>query len=454
MNFDLDTYQWNAPWDEPERAITNFTAGLYHRQTGSRLLFGVLDEWGLSARIRNPWIRSPPYADNHRPLMADLRVAASGTREDQLYLYLSTPVINVFPDLKLRGFVSSQVQVEDITNIGLPTFSGGMDFDFGNKTNLLLEAFYTGKTLPPRNANTWFSDPPSLPERDFHLYAAGVLFSSPAFSISSDFAYSETFAWGNDIYCNLGLSITPLLQIGRRARPLMISLAADGSGERFVNRDGVNLNEGFRSAAKIEWRGRQSSLLRVNSVLRADNFGEEFNRSSTAFYYRFPAQSSLSLLGNNFPIRLTRISLSTDRNAVNPASINDSYSGTLGLNINMQQLGANSVFESSPLRLTFTGSIKGVSESGKYIFPMAFYHPENQWNRESISTNCEFFWSPYRIQLRSRVGITFIPENDKKWDFSLSSAIRIKQGRLSLRVASPDFPEKWNWSISWRLEKR
>jgi len=447
-------FEYPPPWNDPDKTISHFMGGLYHKQTGSRLLFGVLDEWGLSARIRNPWIRSPPYTENHKPLMADLKTAASSTKEDEAYLYLSTPYLLLKPDTKLRGFVSAQTsdfwsESKSLQDVN-PAFGGGLDIIIAKKTNLLLETFYTGKTLPVTKVNTWFSNPQPLPEREFHLYAAGFLFSNPAFSISSDLAYSETFAWGEDIYGNLGITLTPLLPFGYRARPVAISMAVDGSGERFVNRDGVNLSEGFRGAAKIEWKARYNSLLRVNSVLRGNGLGEEFNRSSTGFYYRFPAVPA-SRINNVFPIRLTRISLSADRNAVNPLKINDSYSGTIGLNINLNQIKIK-----DPLGIAFSGTIKGLTETNNNpsLYPISvFINNDETWEKNSTAVNCELFWSPLKFQFRSRVGLTTFVENEDKWDFSFSTAIRFKQGRLSLKAASPDFPDKWYWTISWRLEK-
>jgi hypothetical protein len=49
--------------------------GLYHLSTGSRLLYGLLDEWGLPARLRNTWLRSAPFVENRKPTMADLKTA-------------------------------------------------------------------------------------------------------------------------------------------------------------------------------------------------------------------------------------------------------------------------------------------------------------------------------------------------------------------------------------------
>jgi len=430
-------FSLEPPWGDPDKGVTNYTGGLYHKPTGSRLLYGTLDEWGLPARIRNPWIRSPPYAENHKPVIADLKTAASSTKEDEAYLYLSSPLFQLFPDVNLRTFISAQSEVSEFT----PAFSGGLDFTFKKTNNLLLETFYTGKTLSPSKPNTWFSDTPPLPEREFRLFAAGLLFTNPDFSVSSDFAFSETFAVGKDIYANLGISCSPSLPFGYKSRPLLISLSVDGAGERFICRDGVNHGEGFRGAAKIEWKGKNSSLIRINTVLRGPGFGEDFNRSSSGFYWRFPSSAAI----RNNTLRLTRISLSMDRNAVNPLKINDSFSGNLGISLNMRQIGIK-----NPLGINFSGSIKGLAGTNGDISPFPVLNKD--WSWETADVNCEFIWSAGVFQFRSKAGCTFFPEKDEKWDLSFSTTIRSKIGRLTFKASSPDFPEKWNWIVSWRTE--
>jgi hypothetical protein len=79
-----------------KKAVTNYLGALYHKTTGSRILFGALDEQGLPARIRNPWIRSPPFAESRKPFAADLKTSVSVTKNDEAYLYLSSPFLNVF----------------------------------------------------------------------------------------------------------------------------------------------------------------------------------------------------------------------------------------------------------------------------------------------------------------------------------------------------------------------
>lgn len=421
---------------DPEKQIISFNGGVYHKPTGSRILYGTLDEWGLSARIRNPWIRSPPYAENHKPLIADLKTAVSTTKEDEAYLYLSSPILNLFPKLKLRSFISTQKE----TGTDKTASAGGIDLYLPNKTNLSIEGFYTRAVLPPVKRSSWFSDPPPLPEREFQLYAAGLLFSNPLISVSSDFAVSDTFAWGADIYCNLGITLTPLLPSTGK-RPLSLSIAADGAGKRFIYRDGADHGEGFRAAAKIEWKGKRSSLLRFGTVLRGPELSSGFNRSSTDLYYRFPSVGTK----NSFPVRLTRISLSIDRNGENPQKITDSLSGYIGFSFNLKQLSIK-----TPLGLNISGSIKGITAAESYFFPYPI--PESPWIFNSAAINCDFIWSPLNYQLRSRVGYSNNAKNDEKWYFSLYMAARFRQGRLGIKIESPDLPEKWNFSISWRVE--
>jgi hypothetical protein len=434
LNFGLD-----SPFGDPDKRVTNYLGALYHT-TGSRILYGVLDEWGLSARIRNPWIRSPAYSENHKPLIADLKTSASVTKNDEVYLYLSSPVLNISPNVKIRGFISGQSETDEIK----PAFAGGVDFKFPNKTGLLVETFFTGATLPPTKNTSWFTNPPPLPEREFKLYAAGLLFHNQLLSASSDLALSKTFFWGTGIYGNFGISITPLLPFGSRARPLAVSFTADRAGEKFIYRDGLNHGEGFRNAAKIEWKGKRNSLLRFNTMIRSPELGENFSRSSSGFYYRTPSKKKGDI--DFFPVRLTRISFSADRNADNLQKIDDRFSGNLGLSLNL-----GNFFLNTPIGINISGSIRGLSESTSRISPYPI--PDESWILDNIGVNCEFIWSPSKFQLKSKTGFTYnVKNNENLWDFSFSTAVRFKKGRLSIKTAAPNFPEKWNLTISWRLE--
>lgn len=446
LNFELD-----SPWGEKEKWITHYQGALYHNTTGSRLLYGALDEWGLSARIRNPWIRSPPFAENHKPLIADLKTAASSTKEDEVYLYLSTPFITVSPNFRTRGFVSAQTEVGIIESEYKQTaVSAGLDLALPGNTSLLFETIYTWAVLPPTVSSTWFSDSPPLPKRDFNLYAAGILFSNSFLAISSDAALSETFAWSPlDFYANLGISVSipvrdlPVWNTGRIERPLTISLAADGAGKRFVYRDGGSHGAGFRSAAKIELKGARNALLRFSTTLRAHEFpGRDFRRSSTNLYYRLPTA------GKDSPfLRLTRLSLTADRNADNHLKITDRFHGYAGFSLNFSGLKA-------PIGVVFNGSIRGITAEEGAITPYPI--PSKPWNFEDLALYGEFSFSPsilaQNYQFKTRIGYSNDSKKREIWDFSASAAVRFAKGRLSFKLTSPKLPKMWYSNISWRLE--
>ena len=451
FNFNPENFQWDTLMGDQEKWVTNFTGGIYHKASKSRLLYGVIDESGLSARIRNPWIRSPSYTENHEPSIAELKTLASGTKEDELYLYLSGPDLRLSQDTKLQGHISAQTETGALKNTDLAAkgFTGGFNFLINKNINLQTEIFFTEKTLQQTKPKTWFSDPPRLPDRDFRLFAAAALLDTSAFSIGSDFAFSSVFARGADIYANFGVTVKPLLSFENitaltgRQRPLSISIAAEGAGKRFVSRDGVNHGENFRGAVKIEWMNRYSSLLRVDFVLRGDGFGGDFYKSSTGIYYRFP--SSVRINSNLF--RLTTISLSADRDAENLKKIIDTFTGTIGMRINPRQSRTD-----SPFGFNFSGSITGVTESDDSYFIFPVPEKENAWLWDSVSLGCEITWSPGIFRFRLKTVFINYPEKSEKWDISAGISARFRHGRISLSFDSPDFPKKRSWALSWQME--
>ena len=437
----------SPPWtDEKSKAISSLAAGLYHKSSGSRMLYGVLDEWGLSARIRSPWIRAAPFAENHKPLIADLKTITSSTKDTEAYLYLSSPWLSLFSNTSWRGFASAQTRIDEFS----PDFAGGIEALFNAKTRILLEGFYTGSTLDERKSNSWFADPPPLPERDFRLFSLGLLLNARYWSVSSDWAYSETFAWGRDMYGNLGLLINPPLgTAGGKPGPWSLSLAADGAGGRFTGRDGTNPGEGFRTAGKIEYKGKGSSLFRINTALRGPGLGEEFNRSSSSVYYRFPALSKKKGAEQiKFPLRLTRVSLGADRNAANQEKILDRLDGALGLSLSLLPIKIK-----SPLGINLSGQVNG-SCSADETTPSPYLLPQYPYTFETAKASGELIWSPGIFQFRTKWGYEVKKNNISQWDSSFYSAVRFKPGRFSVKVASSDFPDKWDCTLSWHVEKK
>jgi hypothetical protein len=442
----------------------NYGAALYHGPTGSRLLYGVLDEWGLPARLRNPWLRALPFAENHRPSAADLKTALSTTGKPETYLYLGSPRLNMFPRMRgggiaLRGFASAQMDLDY-----QPGFVGGLEAGFGKTAEVRLEGFYTAKTLPPRKSTTWFSESPPLPERDFRLAGLGLLVDTPALTLSSDWACSETFAWGRDLYGNLGLRFTPTLPAGWGRWAL--SLAADGAGSRYTSREGSSPGAGFRSGGKLEWHGPRSSLLRLSASLRAPGLWEPFDRSAASLSWRLPGPGK----NGGGPFRLTRISLGADRNAQDRDKILDRLDLGLGFTLNPLLFGraANAAtaataatatsaataataaaaghrgFFNSPLGFSLSGTVKGRTAAAPGS-PHAF---------ESAGAAGEISWQPGFFQFKTRAACEWKKTPEATWEVSASAAVRFRSGRLTVKIAAPDFPGEWNGTVSWRLEKK
>jgi hypothetical protein len=468
LNFELD-----SPWGNTENAVTQFAAALYHRPSGSRLLYGPLDEWGLSARIRNPWIRSAPFAENHKPLIADLKTDATASKNQEAYAYLSSPFLAIAPRTRARGFAAqargffaAQVNTQAAEAGQLhPAIAGGVETQFSNNFDILLEGFYTGATLPAKNSDSWFAVPPVLPERDFHLYSVGLLAHSPWLSLSSDWAFSETFAWGRDIYGNIGIRVNPLVQTGKgkkpKAAPWAISLAADGAGERYIGRDGASHGAGFRTAGKFELKGARSSLFRASALLRGPGFGKEFDRSAAGLYYRFPASGAGAFSG--LAPRLSRTALNIERNATNSARIYDSLDGSLGLSCNIPPVPLPGFYtvakgsqrpRGSALSLNLSGGVSCVSGGGEASGPVPLFQEPDF---DSAKAGCELTWSPGIFQFRTKWGYAVSAKaleatGEGQWDSSFSAAVRFKYGRFSVKAAAPAFPEKWHYTVAWRLE--
>jgi hypothetical protein len=353
-----------------------------------------------------------PFLEYHKPSTADLKTEPSSTGEPALYLGLASPPLGPF-----RGFASVHFD-EEYT----PAFGGGFNLRFTKKINLGMEGFFKQDTLPPRYASSWFSKTPPLPERDFRIYGLNLSFTSPYFGIASDVAYSETFAFGRDLYGNVGITLGD--------RPWRLSLAADGAGPRYVGSDGSAHGSLFRAAGRFEWRGKRSSLFRMSTSLRAPGPGEHFTRSSSLLYYRFPTPPRA------FPFGFSRISLEVTRNASEPENVIDALEGSLGLIL-------------GPVRSVFQGTLSGTTEAADPLLP---YPGARDYDFASAKVSGELTYSFSLFQLKTKVGYTHNPKKDPLWDLSLYGSVRGKFGRFSAKFAWTDFPDTWTYTFSWNLK--
>ncbi|MDR0644047.1 MAG: hypothetical protein LBG05_03890 [Treponema sp.] len=409
-----------SPWT-PNSANTGLFMGIYHIPTASRLLYGALNEWGLPARIKNPWARTAPFAENHAPTVSDLITESSSKKLPSLHLYLKSAKIGAF-----SGFLSTSLDNEFNAALG-----SGISADFQDKKTLRLECFYTGKELQPRTAATWFSEEPPLPTRDFRIFGAGAVFSSPLFSLATDFANSETFAFGRGVYANIGVRFGG--KTSRASLPWALSFASDGASDRYVGRNGVEPGEGFRYAAKFEYFGKNSALFRVGTTARAEYFGGDFERSSSELYYRFP-------MSRNAPIQFSRISFNIARNDLETPALND-YEAVAGLNL-------------WKFRTFFSIGLSALSWSQEpFFYPLI--DATNRW--KSIKFSGDISYKLRFFLLSAKTGCLVKEEKEPLWNASFSYSLYGKHGRFTFKASSEnlidffyDF-ENWLLTLSWRI---
>jgi hypothetical protein len=500
----LDRREGEWPWEDGTWEKLNrkdgnmsFLGALYHQPTGSRLLYGALEEWGLGTRLRNPWGRALPFAESRKTSMADLRTAPSG-KEDEAYLYLGSPYLSL-PFLKsagnprgleLRGFASGRLDPRKLAEGGYPlggsALSAGLEGRLGGIFSLSLEGFHTAGKIPAKESTAWFLESPPLPEREFRLSGLGLLLNSPYLSLSGDAAWSRTRIEEGDLYANLGIRLG---NKGRRRGSFwQLSLAADGAGPHFTGSDGSNPGAAFRTGGKFEWQGEKAGFFRVNTSLSGPGFLRDtggdlslsFDRSSSGLYYRPPA--------GTLPLRISRVSLSAGRDARESQRIKDSAGLGFALTGNPRRIArgigralARLGLETEPsfpegtLTLNFSGTLSGFPKAGGDSSwdgkPLPWPIPRSPYLFESLKAGIELGWSrpldlppglvnrlingppeagpstrPRGGNLQIKAAFDYdLKENGegglkKSRALSLAATLRGRLGRFTLKLNCPDFP--------------
>jgi hypothetical protein len=403
------------PWEHPDSGITALGAAVYHKSTGSRLLYGIVETAGLSNRTRRVWSRSAPWFEAHSLSTADLKNTAGDAEESGAYMEISSPSARLFN-------AGASVRL-DRNAEAVFTGRGGARLPRGSSVRL--EGLITERMLEERGMSQWFSDKPYLPERKFGFYAISAVFTNPYVCFAGDFARSEVFAWGTDVYANAALRVG--------LRPWRASVAVDGAGERFSGSDGSATGAGFRTAAKFEWEGSRNMLFRVHSVLRSAALREPFDRGAAGVYFRLPQNK------NKF-VRLIRISLELERDAQKPERITD------GIDI-------GAAFIAGPFRPSFGIAAKHhtAANPGDYINPFPVYTSEHRLDTIKFSGAVSF-----RISFAALTGSVSYTATDGKDSVITSSAgasVSGKLGRIGLKLNNNVRTGDWSYTISWRLEK-
>ncbi|GMO25019.1 MAG: hypothetical protein Ta2F_00110 [Termitinemataceae bacterium] len=413
----------------------NFGLGLYHQKTGSRILYGTLETSGLSKRSANVFSHSAPWLETHTVSNADLKTTALESAKNEFYAQLISPRRKIFNGkLNLENFYAyfaPHVSADKNTD-----WTAGVNYNFGRASSIRSEFFWTQKTLPQRKSLGWFSDKIYLQERDMRYYAASLVFTNPYVSAAFDFAQSQIFSWGSDIYAN------GALRIG--SSPWRVSLAVDASGSRYSSSTGAIVGAGLRSAAKFEWFGMRSSFFKISTTLKSPGIDNFFDQSSSIIYYRFPVIK-------NFLVTPARLSFEMDHNAHDRYAISDVWT-------------IKSLFNAGPVRPSFDVAIKqsSTAQETDKIFPYINFQNDHKFESvkftAAISTAIPV--SKIFINLKASGSLTKFgeKENDSNnledvWNAAFYAGISGKYGRLNVKCSNTGKDSSWLWTITWKLQK-
>jgi hypothetical protein len=432
------------PKDDWQDGMTGWNYALYQKETGSRVLYGQLALSGLAARTRNIWSHSAPYFETHKRTSADLKTSQTANGKDAFFSALGSPVLKILDGtgrIPLNFALKSDVSafIDDKNDV---LYQAGGDFYWGTSkkldNKLRFEWVTTEKSLSERKQSTWFSEKPYLPARKLKFNAFNMTFSNPYFGFSSDLAYSEAFAWGDDLYAN------GAIRIG--SAPWRFSFSGDGAGKKYVAEDGSVSGAGFRLAGKFEWfspgggKGACAPLFgngaefAVQTALRSAGVDEPFVVSSSKVAYYFPVIKG-------FLITPSRISLAFDRDAANPLCISDKTAVLVGIKIGPAR---------TALRWTFAEH--SASEPGAPI--MLYPNGKDEKQKDYIQTDFEIAAPIYFVTLKGTLTSKTENNKDALLGSSLSASIQGKLGRLSLKVTSKSKDAPLEYYLSWRIEKK
>ncbi|MDR2481830.1 MAG: hypothetical protein LBD07_06055 [Spirochaetaceae bacterium] len=416
-----------SPQDDWNAGLTELALGLYHQNTGTRALYGKLETWGLAARTRNIWLHSPAWFEAHTISNADLKTEISVNSNEVLYFNWRTPeLLSLFNVKSIKNF--------DITTNISTTFSnddtifieGGANLRYKERYKLHFEWLYCEKNLPARHQTGWFSDKPYLPPRDMNFYAYSFVYSMPFLGISADIACSDVFGFGKDIYFNGG--------IRAGSKPWRFSFTADSAGSRYTGSNGYIPGAGFRTAGKIEWFGRKNAQILLETILRSGRIMSPFDRSFSKIKYHFPVKRGVL-------VALSRISLEFERNAVSPEKIKDSVTSSIG-------------FTTGSARSVIRCSLTENTMEKPYGISIPYPHIVCEHKFDQFKMTFEISYPVSFVTLKSAVSCHVLAGKQTNWDKSISASAYGVLGRLTVKLFNNEKNGAFDYSVSWRLEKK
>lgn len=406
----------SVPFKETDGAVLPaLGTAMYHTGTGSRFLYGNIDETGLSARLKNIWLHGTPLQTNHSPSSSDLTTAPSSTKEPGFFFYLGSPRWG-----PLRLF--SSIYFEDDLK---PLYLAGIDYFFSPKIWIKIEGLFTEQIAGARQPSTWFAEEFWLPERRSRLFGGSINFNHPFWGISGDAAYSETFAFGKGVYADTSF------RIGHR--PWRFQAGFDMVSGAFTDREGKIADNGMRAGLQFEVWGKAGAFFKMSANVQGPKFGSALAKSRLAASYYFPAPKNLF-------VRISRIHFNLDGNSLLQSEPGSTAKAGFGLYI-------------GPVLATSEFSIHGDDAQNENALPRI--EDFISWNMLSISEELQ-----YRVSIWAfRTKFTYSLEEKKhgkvdSYALQFYIAANWKWGKVSGTLRFNDIPNDWTFTIRCQLKNR
>lgn len=393
-------------------------AGLYHSNTGSRLLFGPLQETGLASRIRDPWGKGLPYAEHHQPRIGELSSYAGPDAPNTTYVLIGT---HLKAPLRIYGAASLSESDMIIANLGL-RFSGLPSILFA------VEGTYLANTLDELTSSAWFSDQGPLPERLLRISGLRASLLTPTLSLAGDLAYSYAENQGRGFYGNFALTL------GRGQ--LSLGLCTEIVSDLFTDPEGLCAPEGFRWGVKIVGRPSRSRTLTLEGLFRSPSFIEPV--AGTEFLAAYGAAEAPRI---RLPV-LSSLRLSGKRDLFSELFCRDEISGTLSLRWGWMRISPFS-------KVKFIRSLLP-GQSRPSPFPLA----DGGLRQAERSFGSSLLLQFGLLDLGARLERTIEARSESQWTASATASLQIWSGRLGISYTLPNTDAAWELGISFRKTVR
>ena len=371
---------------------------------------------GLPRMLADPFGRSLPSGNRQRPAAFTLDGGAAASKQPAAAISLGTN--------RLLPFWAQAAAITESTGMNSALIGFGIG-EIGYRA-ARLETFFGRANLTAREADTWFSAEPPLPERKQQL---------DAFAFTADIdtsqwflcgALSETESQGRGGFLKGGGDFT--------AGPFRFILAADGATPYFVDRRGELTRAEYRTAADVRYAAGTGGTLFLRGETATEFHPEGLKTARVAVRFRFPSRSTSMILR---PIEVSGDALRAHGPGTDATA----------------RLGAETRAD--------LGRVNADVRTAITVDDRA--HPE----KTELEAKATFPFGPSRVSFSA--GVETSEEKDAGWSMNITAATPILGGivRIELGTDAPTTWERlsgarpsssalgpWTFSVSWRFRQR